>query len=184
MKSLKQVSGSKGRPKLRRTLYRGVNVRIITDADWEYIWADYKKGNMEFLNNAYEMPKDVESEDFRKEVETRMFAVGFNAAWIIHGHSWRRKKEPLGFVIARIDGHRMDSHIHYFYFATKRNKLEGTVKFIQEMRQLYTIIAHVRPEDERFFEHLCRYGIGRKVGVIFEWTKDMKEILLYQSRST
>jgi hypothetical protein len=139
---------------------------------------------MSFLNGMYQMPEDVTKENFRAEVEGIFSVLGFNAGYVIHGKSIRGKKEPIAFSFARIDGHRMEAHIHFFFFASDRNKLEGEIKFIQEMRQMYTIIHYALPMHERMFDHICRYGIARRVGTIYEYTDDLKEVIVYQSRST
>lgn len=178
-------SASKARPKLRRTLYRGVNIRVITPEDWKYIWADYKMGNMAFIHTNFGMSDDVTKDNFRPYVEAALGSAGYVPGYIIHGKTYRNRKEPIGFIGIRMSGNRvMEPHIHFFGFATPRNKVEGVVRFIQEMRQMYTMIWMVPEELGNFFDHCCRYGISRRVGTIYEYTEDLKPILMYQSRST
>lgn len=58
--------------------------------------------------------------------------------------------------------------IHWFPWASPRNKLEATVHFLNQVRKDAVAIGLVGMADVPFLEHVCRYGVSRRVGNIFD----------------
>jgi hypothetical protein len=60
----------------------------------------------------------------------------------------------------------------WFSWASKRNKLEASVHFLNQMRKEHTLIGFAEPESIDFFEHICRYGVARRAGTVFDFLSE------------
>jgi hypothetical protein len=58
----------------------------------------------------------------------------------------------------------VEPHITWFPEASSRDRLEGSVKFLCELKREIPFLIVSRQRDRTFFEHLCKYGVIRTVG--------------------
>lgn len=69
----------------------------------------------------------------------------------------------------------------WFPWASQRNKLETAVHFMNQMRKDTTVLGFAEPSAIPFFEHICRYGVGRRAGTLFD-VFDEGPRAVYQTR--
>lgn len=82
------------------------------------------------------------------------------------------------------------SDIIWFPWATPRLILESYVNFVNSVRKQnheptgmpYVILEYARENDAKYFDHVCRYGIMRRVGTSEEIYPAQK-CCVYESRS-
>ncbi len=89
---------------------------------------------------------------------------------------------PVGLVAAHEKDHRIEPHVIWFPWATPRNKIECSVKFLHSMRFTNVIVIYTPKEDRRFYDHLLRYGMMKVVGPIDDWYGLGKGARMYQTR--
>lgn len=160
---------------MRRTLKRGVHIRSYISDDERWLWAAYKRG-MDLIPD-----KDLDQAEFQQYLNhiLSVHDVGYS----LHAHNGD-KMIQVGLALGNLeDGIRLHGHMHFYPWATKRNKLEVTVKFFQEMRQLYTVIFMTNEKLKPFFDWVCRYGILRRVGFIENYTAHNETAHMYQTKS-
>lgn len=73
-------------------------------------------------------------------------------------------------------------HVRWFPWATSRNKIEVTIRFLMKTVENYTTVVHCNDTDRPFFAHLCKYGIMRPVGHVDGFFEDGGKIMMYQVR--
>lgn len=76
---------------------------------------------------------------------------------------------PVGIVMNRTDGYRMEPHVIWFPWSSDRNRLECAMKFLHDMRKPpYSRVAilNLRPEDAPFYERIARYNVLRALSSI------------------
>lgn len=88
---------------------------------------------------------------------------------------------PLGLVNLTFQGHHVHPHAVWLPEATPRNRLECAAKFLHELRKKHLILIPVEAEKLTLFEHLCEFGVLRKVGTIKGYFKQ-GNAMLFQSR--
>ena len=151
-----------------------------------YFWAAYKYGCFKNLNGGFidGLTKDRLSElleNYISDNNLTPFSIFAN----IDG-----KKRIIGIALFFIRGRLMEtSDIIWFPWATKRLILEGYVNFVNSIRkqsnndmgQKYVIIEYAQEKDVKFFDHVCSYGIMRRVGTSYELYHNEK-CCIYESR--
>jgi len=69
----------------------------------------------------------------------------------------------------------------WFPWASKRNKIETGVHLFNQMRKEVTVFGFAEPESISYFEHICRYGVMRRAGTVFDMTQD-GPMAIFQTR--
>ena len=120
--------------------------------DIRYLWGAYVMGDIgEFF------PKNMNPTQF-----TEMF---FDAADRFDmEHIVQVKGRPIGLIIAHVNEFKFEPHAVWFNWATPRQILQGSAKYLDKMRRDRWGLIHVPEEFRGFMLHLCKYGIVRKVG--------------------
>ena len=141
------------------------------------LWAAYMKGAFEGF------PSNLPPADFRSAFKTRF------AGTIVHVLTAPNKESPeVGVVISlpSRDGYLLTPRAVWFAWSTSRNRLECSVKWLNEARKTAMPIFHF-PWDGRtefgsdpFAKHLCRYGVLRPVGVEHHYPAPGKTSWAYQ----
>jgi len=69
----------------------------------------------------------------------------------------------------------------WFPWASNRNILESTVNFYNQLRREWTVFGFATEEERPFFEHVCRYGVLRRAGKVFDMM-DSGVATMFQTR--
>lgn len=143
----------------KKTLKRGVELHLFKDSDIKWFWLAFQMGAFEELKF---------SEDQKEFTEQLLIFItdimtqgGF--VYIISAKSTRRadKNEvtPVGVVMVNFYENAAWPHVIWFPWASSRNKLEGAVFFIQELKKQMPILIIAKESDAPFFSHLSRYAL-------------------------
>ena len=93
-------------------------------------------------------------------------------AWILEAPnpvSAERDINPVGVMTAIINRHLMEPHVYWFDWATERNKVETVLKFLTVMRFRAVCLIHCRSSEARFFDHIAKYKILRRIGTVYNY---------------
>ena len=140
----------------------------------KWAWGAYSTGGIIGLQS----PEGLTVEDFRAEFAEMV--ARFDAAWLL-----RSQGRPVGLMLGAESQHRTEPHVFWFPWVTSRQRLECTVKFLLIAKRTRTILVFAKEEDESFFAHVCKYGVLRRVGRIFDYfhiEDEMRPAVFYQSR--
>lgn len=85
--------------------------------------------------------------------------------------------KPVGLAVVHLLGLHGLVNIFWFPWASPRNKLETTLKFILDHKRHIHLMA--ASGEKRFFDHLYRYGVVRGIGVSMRW--DDNPVTLYEA---
>lgn len=116
-------------------------------------------------------------------LERLQFAVG---AWTLQAPVTGRGIIPVGLMTAWIGPktprHVREVHVTWFPWSSKRNRLESIVNFVHRMRTQFEVFSAVHKKDAAFFEHVCRRGIGRRMGTWENYFGKGEDAALFQSK--
>lgn len=152
--SKKSESVSSPHPSLRRTLKRKPTFHGLSDEDIKYLWAGYKKGVFDNI--------------FNPGLTAAQFAeVAVEYILTAYTHSWVLGEKPLGVVFGiNLGPFIYLTSIEWFPWATKRQKTEHTIGFLNLIRKELYCVWNCTEKDKRFFEYIARHGIIRRVGTL------------------
>ena len=71
---------------------------------------------------------------------------------------------PIGIIAAHGNEDVFEPHAHWFSWATPRQILQGSAKYLDKMRQHRWGVIHIPEERKNFMLHLAKYGLVRPVG--------------------
>jgi len=109
------------------------------------------------------MEPGLSPKEFR-DAFSEMAAVRYDFGWMLVSGD-----RPAGAIFAiGILGLLFIADTVWFPWATPRQKIETMVHWINEMRRDMKIIEFARPEDKRFWEHIAKHGIMRRVGTVHD----------------
>lgn len=149
----------------------------MQDGDLAYAYAAYKQGAFPG------MPEGLRPRGFDlKFYEAAAFVEEIYTLTARHDGGRR----PVGLILARIAEEpdmapRIEPHLLWFPWATPRNKLETSVKWLAEMRLKYLVLIMTPLKDKIFFTHLCRHGVLRVIGKIHFLFGEDDDGMAYQS---
>lgn len=134
---------------------------------------------MKYLYAAWRLgakPLDTIQADSTPEAFTEAFtehvAARFQTAYTLIATPPGKDTMPVGVVFGIAPWHgepvMIIGDFLWFPWASKRNKLEAAVHLLNQMRKQYTVFGFCEPEAIRFFEHICRYGVARRAGTVFD----------------
>lgn len=100
------------------------------------------------------------------------------------------KSIPVGYGLFWERGRIFQTeNLIWFPWANSRAILETYVNFIVKMRSEkhesghnYVILEYAMQKDQKFFDHVCKYGVMRRVGTSLEVYPGSKSCI-YESRS-
>lgn len=152
--SKKSESVSSPHPSLRRTLKRNPQFHILGNEDIKYLWAGYKKGSFD--------------EIFKEGLNAQEFSeVAIEYILSVYTHAWVLGEKPLGVVF----GVNLGPFVYlgtmtWFPWATKRQKSEHAIGFLNLIRKELYCVWDCSEEDKQFYEYIARHGIIRRVGTL------------------
>lgn len=162
--------------RLSRTLKRASDVSPIEEEHIKYLWAAYKKGALSDIFDG----TDLNARDFKNSLEDIVLS-NFDAAWII---SCNEDDLPCGLVLGNWHPLKDDvmfiSMIAWFPWATKRNIVEGTIRFLDDVRKELSLIGYASMEHKNLYDVAARHGVVRRVGT----THNFKEepVAIYETK--
>lgn len=117
--------------------------------------------------------------DFRQKIVAYVLNGGFSA-WALIANS-PKGHMPVGLVLGEMRRRAlMLGGIVWFPWASPRNKLEATLTFLNGMRDDLVILEWAPFEQRKSWEHICRYGVMRRIGMVYDMAPD--PLALFQSR--
>lgn len=163
----------KHKVKLSRVLTRDCSFRGISEDDLKYVWASYKKGALPVDI----FPSGLDVEGFNEVFYDVLASVPF--VYILE-----KDKTPMGIVLSVLTPPRkMEPHVEWFPWATRRNKLECAIKFLNEMRKRdILLLIWSKKEATPFFTHIAKYGILHRVGKVINYNGKKEDAMLFQGR--
>ena len=154
-----------------RTLKRGADYHLLSDGDWPFLIAAYKKGAFDDfllgLQQTFDLPEIVElkNEEFRalfgeifRTEEYYILTAKTSAFKSLDG------QVPVGLVQTNPKDHRMIPRIMWFPWASPRNKIEATVRFLDDHRKEKLILIFDDEKSHQFFVRMAQYGILKRIG--------------------
>ena len=148
----------KSRPLLRPLqIYDGEKYHT----DIGLLWAAYEDGCF------YELPRGLEQEQFANEVEwlsqsrELLLSEDFNSAY-------KSERGPVALISVSGDGWKIEPHVEFFPWSTKRNVLRTAVAFFQMVRyqKIGVCIVKALNGSTILFDKCKEYGVLFYVGKI------------------
>lgn len=136
--------------------------------DLKYAYAAWRIGGIDMLG--FEPDADMAGPDWVDHT------AEFILAHYAHAYTLLAKtnegKRPAGIVLLHQPDKRAAvlwmADVIWFPWATSRNKLESIVNFMNSMRKVWLIFEFAIPAQTSFFDHVCRYGVMRRAGTVFD----------------
>jgi hypothetical protein len=143
----------------------------LTDADdMKYLYAAWRLGSKP-LDQIEAVDPDSFAEAFAEHAAAR-----YQSAYTLIASPPNREPMPVGVVFGIKPFYGKNvlwiGDFLWFSWASSRNKLETAVHFFNQMRKETAIIGFSEPESIDFFEHICRYGVMRRAGTVFDFLNE------------
>ncbi len=96
-------------------------------------------------------------------------------------------KIPMALISVEYSGSLATPHVVWFPEATPRIKLEGGLRLFIELKSKGLVLAEIlekrgeKNNDVKFHEHLCKYGVIRRIGTIRDRHGPGLNSILFQS---
>lgn len=135
--------------------------------DLKYLYAAWRKGAKPLDVITVENDPDKFIEAFIAHSEKR-----YDILYTLIGSPPGRSAMPVGMVFGIRPFFERNilwiGDFLWFPWASPRNKLETAVHFLNQMRKEWTVVGFAEPQVIPFFEHICRYGVSRRAGTLFD----------------
>lgn len=119
--------------------------------DLRYLYAAYKLGSFSIDQDLNPTTFNDYIEDYLVNNYDYVFMVG--------------NDKPFGMMLAISNSPVMTMQdVIWFPWATKRNKLEGWLNLLVELKKHTVVTGYTK--DKTFFVHLSRYGVIRRIGTL------------------
>jgi hypothetical protein len=132
-----------------------------------------------------EIPKGLEPEEFDKVIgELYGRAVNNNANFYVLKANTKLKSgdqiAPVGFVVLSNFQEVLYPHVFWMPWATPRNKMETSVRFLADLNKEHNVMVIVPKETFGWFSHLGKYGVLRKVGTLLNHKGEGQNATLFE----
>lgn len=135
---------------------------MFEDADLKWMWLASQMGAFEGM--VLSEDQDEFTEQILTLISNLMTQGGL--VYILSAKNTRRENKdeltPIGMVMVNFYENAAWPHITWFPWASPRNKLEGAILFIQELKERLPILLICPESDMHFFSHLSRYALLSK----------------------
>jgi len=143
----------------------------LSDGDWPFLIAAYKKGAFDEilsrLQRSHDLPEivDLTNEEFR-DLFHEFFRLGVHYILTARTSAFKTLdgQVPVGLVDANPEDHRMVPRVMWFPWASPRNKIEPTVRFLDDHRKEHLVLIYDDESSHRFFVRMAQYGILKRIG--------------------
>ena len=156
--------------KLKKTLKRRTHFRPIEQEDVQYVWVAYKSGLLESMGPPFD-GTDMSPEEFQAEFIAQAETV-YHAIWTLFADT-KKGYLPVGLVLGFWShpdpsfGRLMNvGDMIWFPWTSKRNKVEASVNFFNDIRKEVPMVEYAKLDDKKFFETIAKHGIMRRVGTM------------------
>jgi len=142
-----------------------------------WLWAAYKLGKLEIL------PEGLTKEEFAPSLNSYMLENS------LIGYAFVKGDDVIGIGLFWPRGRVYQvSDLIWFPWTSPWTVVKAFARFVHEVRetdfadgQKYMILEFAREQDQGFFDHMCKYGIMRRIGTSHEIYPDGKACV-YESR--
>lgn len=143
----------------------------MSDGDWPFLIAAYKKGAFDEvlrgLQRTFDLPEIVEltNEEFRV-LFTEFFRGREHYILTARASAFKTMdgQVPVALVDTNPEDHRMVLRVMWFPWASPRNRIEATVRFLDDHRKERLILIFDDEKSHRFFIRMAQYGILKRIG--------------------
>ena len=157
----------------------------LAQEHFPFAWAAYRRG---VFNDISDFPDGLEVADFTAHLaDTALTVVRMGGEVIVAIASTPQGDIPLALVTVEYSDGKAFPHALWFPEASYRNKLElGLTLFIAlKQRHLVLVTAKTprgeKSSDVKFFEHLGKYGVLRRIGTIHGYFGPGQNAVIFQS---
>lgn len=156
--------------KRSRPLKRGGTELIpIAQAHFKYAWAAYRRGVFSEI-----FPEDLDAADFTAHLADTVLTVERMGGEVVAAMANTPKGHmPVGITTIEYQDGKAFPHVIWFPEASHRNKLELGLKLFIALKDKHLVLVTARTPknqksaDVKYFEHLGKYGVLRRVGTIW-----------------
>lgn len=145
-------------------------MRLTDGDDLKYVYAAHRLGG-----TPLETLTSTDPESFAEEFAEHV-AVRYHRAYTMIATPPGKENMPVGIVFTILPFYEKPvmwiGDFIWFPWASSRNRLEATVHFLNQMRRDTTLLGFAEPEVINFFEHVCRYGVARRAGTVFDMLRE------------
>lgn len=156
-------------------------MRLTDPDDMKYLYASWRLGK---LSGFGDLVIDGDTPEAFTDSMVSYLVQRAQVAYTMIARPPGRDVMPVGMVfgVVPIYGKQLMliGNFTWFPWASRRNRLEATVHLLNQMRQEWVLVG-LADNDVPFFEHVCRYGVARRVGTLFDIEKD-KPTPVFQTR--
>ncbi len=152
----------------------------LSEDHFFHVWAAWRRGV--FKDNAL-FPKSADKYEFTVFLAAFQEAVEKAGNDLVVGVT----TIPVLLVSVEYSGNLAIPHAVWFPEATPRNKLELGLRLFMELKKNHLVLATVKETkgtkspDVKYCEHLCDYGVLRRVGTIRDYHGPGENGVLFQS---
>lgn len=158
--------------RLKKTLARRMEFRLIEADDVRYAWVAYKKGCLADMAAPFDNT-EMEPEDFKRAFFAAV-TQRYHAAWTLFGET-AKGFEPVGFIFAfhahahpGLSPFMVIGDIVWCPRASARNKVESAVHFFANIRKEMPLMDYAHGErNKKFMEMVAKHGVLRRIGTTF-----------------
>lgn len=144
------------------------------------MWAAYRMGAFgQFVSG---LERNEFTELLLKTTRDILYAGG-DVFCLVGQRKDNGQRVPVAAVTMMPAQMQMWPHVYWFPWATARNKIECALFFLKEMKEKVNLVVVSIPKDVDFFQHLCRYGVIRRIGTGRGWLGDI-DVTLFETVRT
>lgn len=124
------------------------------------------------------IPEDLTPDEFVFEMSEEIGRV--DKTYLAVGKT-RRGEIPIGVSIVNENGHLLEVHAVWFPWASNRNVMEATARFLDEQRRHFTVLMPTLKQYRDNLAYHGRLGLVRSVGKIERYFPDGQTAYLFQT---
>lgn len=148
------------------------------EAHLRWLYRAYKLGEL----SHFPLQPDLDPLSFRNAVMAMLATVNATNGALF---AFMDAERPIGVVGVQVapvmDRLRAFPHAVWFSEASPRQRVECALKFLLDLKHTHLVVIEAKEPDWRFFEHLCKYGLLRRVGTLRDAYGAGGRAAIYQS---
>lgn len=138
-----------------------------------YFWAAYKLGAFKIVDDVFK--QELTQQEFSEAINFFIAANNLTPYTFFAEVGGKIRAVGCGFFWVR--GRILQTeNLVWFKWASRRIILESYVNFISKMRKMVysntektlVVLQCAMEKDKGFFDHVCKYGVMRRVGTSYE----------------
>ncbi len=168
---------------LKRALTRKTRFEPISNEHLKWLWLAYKENSFqeEIVKPGLGRDEFIAAimQILPHSVATFILFAPFTG--VIKGKEFKGEAIPVGIVTNNMFAFRTSPHVDWFAWATPRNKLEATLRYLAKVRKDGVHMILTSEPDTPFFTHFAMYGIINRVGKVDGYYLDLTDAMLFQT---